>query len=108
MSQTMIVILLMVLLVLAAGCMWYFIYSLVMIDAKSRGIKNPKFWSIVASGGQNGGGLLIYLFTRRKTVSRMNTAETAEFLTLKKKFYCLLAVMFFLFLLFVMVIFRFS
>ncbi|HCM87604.1 MULTISPECIES: hypothetical protein [Enterococcus] len=108
MSQTMIVILLMVLLVLAAGCMWYFIYSLVMIDAKSRGIKNPKFWSIVSSGGQNGGGLLLYLFTRRKTVSRMNTAETAEFLTLKKKIYCLLAVMFFLFLLFVMVIFRFS
>ncbi|MGM0169595.1 hypothetical protein IGI39_003911 [Enterococcus sp. AZ135] len=108
MSETIIIFLLMGLLLLAAGCMWYYIFSLVMMDAKSRGIKNPKFWSIVASGGQNGGGLFLYLFTRRRTISRMNSAETTQFLTLKRKIYCLLAVMFFLFLLFVIVVFRFS
>ena len=42
MSLTLIMILLMTLLVIAAGCMCYYIYSLVMMDAKSRGIKNPK------------------------------------------------------------------
>lgn len=108
MSLTLIMILLMTLLVIAAGCMCYYIYSLVMMDAKSRGIKNPKFWSIVAAGGQHGEGLLLYLFTRRKTTSRMNTTETAQFLKLKRKVFCLLAVVFVLFLLFVVVIFRFD
>lgn len=108
MSLTLIMILLMTLLVIAAGCMCYYIYSLVMMDAKSRGIRNPKFWSIVAAGGQHGEGLLLYLFTRRKTTSRMNTAETAQFLKLKRKVFCLLTVVFVLFLLFVVVIFRFD
>lgn len=96
---------------LAGNCCWLYVLLyllLVMMDAKSRGIKNPKFWSIVAAGGQHGEGLLLYLFTRRKTTSRMNTTETAQFLKLKRKVFCLLAVVFVLFLLFVVVIFRFD
>lgn len=108
MNQTTIMILLMSLLILAAACMCYYIFSLVMIDAKSRGIKNPKFWSLIATGGQNGGGLLLYLFTRRKTTSTMNSAETEQFLRIKRKIYCLLVVLFFLFLLFIATIFRFT
>lgn len=108
MNQTAIMILLMVLLILSAACMCYYIFSLVMIDAKSRGIKNPKFWSIIATSGQNGGGLLLYLFTRRKTISTMDPAEIEQFLRIKRKIYCLLAVIFFLFLLFIATIFRFT
>lgn len=108
MNQTTIMILLMSLLILAAACMCYYIFSLVMLDAKSRGIKNPKIWSIIATGGQNGGGLLLYLFTRRKTTSLMNQAETEQFLRIKRKIYCFLVVLFFLFLLFIATIFRFT
>ncbi|MBO0452463.1 MULTISPECIES: hypothetical protein [Enterococcus] len=108
MNQLLIMIFLMVLLLMTAGFLCYYVFTMVMLDAKSRGIKNPRFWSIIATGGQNGGGLLLYLFTRRKTISKMNSAETADFLKLKRKIYCLLAVMFFLFLLFVVVIFRFK
>lgn len=108
MNQTTIMILLMILLLLAAGCLCYYIFSLVMLDAKSRGIKNPKIWSIIASGGQNGGGLLLYLFARRKTASLMNVTDVARFQRLKRKIYCLLAVLFFLFLLFIATIFRFK
>lgn len=108
MNQTIIMSVLMLLLVLASGCLCYYIFSLVMMDAKSRGIKNPKFWSLIAAGGQHGEGLLVYLFTRRNTTSRMNSAETSQFLKIKRKIYCLLAVLFFLFFLFVLVIFRFN
>lgn len=108
MNQTTIMILLMSLLILAAACMCYYIFSLVMLDAKSRGIKNPKIWSIIATGGQNGGGLLLYLFTRRKTTSLMDATDAARFHRLKRKIYCLIAVLFFLFLLFITTIFHFK
>lgn len=108
MNQTAIMIFLMILFLLAAGCLFYYLFSLVMLDAKSRGIKHPKFWSLLATGGQNGGGLLLYLFARRKTTSLMAPAEVEQFLRIKRKIYCLLAVLFFLFLLFIAVIFRFN
>lgn len=53
MNQTALMILLMVLLLVGACCLFYYIFSLIMLDAKSRGIKNPKFWSLIATGGQS-------------------------------------------------------
>ncbi|MFR6672033.1 hypothetical protein [Enterococcus avium] len=106
MNQTALMILLMVLLLAGAYCLFYYIFSLIMLDAKSRGIKNPNFWSLIATGGQNGGGLLLYLFARRKTTSLMKPAEVEKFLQLKRKIYCLLAVLFVLFLAFAAIIFR--
>ncbi|MDT2425819.1 hypothetical protein P7D86_03125 [Enterococcus avium] len=106
MNQTALMILLMVLLLVGACCLFYYIFSLIMLDAKSRGIKNLKFWSLIATGGQNGGGLLLYLFARRKTTSLMKPAEVEKFLQLKRKIYCLLAVLFVLFLAFAAIIFR--
>ncbi|MBU5360251.1 hypothetical protein KQI58_04055 [Enterococcus raffinosus] len=108
MNYTAIMLLLMGLILAGASCLFYYLFSLVMLDAKSRGIKNPKFWSLIATGGQNGGGLLLYLFARRKTTSLMKPAEVESFLQLKRKIYCLLAVLFVLFLVFVAMIFRFN
>ena len=100
MNQTALMILLMVLLLAGACCLFYYIFSLIMLDAKSRGIKNPKFWSLIATG------LLLYLFARRKTTSLMKPAEVEKFLQLKRKIYCLLAALFVLFLAFAVIIFR--
>lgn len=41
------------------------IYRLVYLDAKSRGIKKPKFWGFISAGAQNGSGLILYLFKRK-------------------------------------------
>lgn len=108
MSETIVFICLLFLFILITLILGCYIYSMVMIDAKSRGIKNPKLWSVIAAAGQRGDGLLLYLFTRRKTTSRMNATETAQFQKLKTKIYCLLAVGFFLFLLSAIVIFRYN
>lgn len=93
-----IMIFLMLGFIIAAVLMCYYIYSLVLIDAKSRGIKNPKFWSLIAAGGQRGEGLLLYLFSRRKTTSSMSSAEIEQVGGLKRKIYCVMAVFLFLFL----------
>lgn len=103
-----IMIFLMLGFIIAAVLMCYYIYSLVLIDAKSRGIKNPKFWSLIAAGGQRGEGLLLYLFSRRKTTSSMSSAEIEQVNGLKRKIYCVMAVFFFLFLLAVLLIFQFA
>lgn len=103
-----ILIILGVLFVVAAFSLFYYVFSLVLLDAKSRGIKNPKFWSLVAAGGQHGEGLLLYLFNRRKTVSNMTDTESARFLQLKKKIYYLMAVDLFLFLAAVIALMRFT
>ena len=101
-----IMIFLMLVFIFAAVLMCYYIYSLVLIDAKSRGIKNPKFWSLIAAGGQRGEGLLLYLFSRRKTTSSMSSAEIEQVDGLKWKIYCVMAVFFCLFLLAVLLIFQ--
>lgn len=55
-----------VLFVIAAFSLFYYVFSLVLLDAKSRGIKNPKFWSLVAAGGHHGEGLLLVSFQSTK------------------------------------------
>ena len=44
----------------------YQLYALVKLDAESRGLKHPKFWGLMATGGNNSSGLLLYLIGRRK------------------------------------------
>lgn len=101
-----IMIFLMLGFIIAAVLMCFYLYSLVLIDAKSRGIKQPKFWSILAASGQRGEGLLLYLFNRRKIDSKLSLAEIEQINGLKRKIYCLMAVFFFLFLLAVLLIFQ--
>ncbi|CQR23907.1 hypothetical protein BN1356_00273 [Streptococcus varani] len=41
------------------------VFQMVKIDAYYRGIKHPKFWAFLASTGQRGDGLILYLLKRR-------------------------------------------
>lgn len=53
---------------IAVGAL-FFIYQLhnvVVIDAKARGVKHPRFWGVFIMGRNTGGGLLLYLIRRRK------------------------------------------
>ncbi|MEG0191422.1 MAG: hypothetical protein RR681_09600 [Lachnospiraceae bacterium] len=43
----------------------YQIYKITIVDAKARGLKNPKLWGLLAMGGNNSSGLLLYLIGRR-------------------------------------------
>lgn len=43
----------------------YQLFRLVKTDAKCRGL-NPTFWELVASGGNNQSGLIMYLIIRKK------------------------------------------
>lgn len=96
------------LFLLVVGALCYYIFALVLLDAKNRGIKDPKFWSLLAAGGQRGEGLLLYLFKRQKTISTLDSDETAVFLQLKRKIYYLLALLIVIFILLIVAIFHFS
>lgn len=78
------------LIVVISGLMMYCLYQLVLIDAKNRGLKKPKFWAVLAAGSQNGSGLFWYLVKRRHTVATLNPQEVQQVLQLKKKIYLLL------------------
>ena len=91
-------------IVLTSVCLFYYIYQLVLIDAKSRGITRPKLWSIIAASGQNGSGLFLYLFKRRNTSSLLNKSENQKSLNIKRKIYCLMTVDLFAFLTFVAIL----
>lgn len=75
---TAIVILCAVALV-GAACMSYQIYQIVKMDAKSRGLKHPKFWGVFAMSNNNGGGLIPYLIGRRNyPVINMSDTDKSE------------------------------
>ncbi len=80
------------LIVAASFFMVRYLYEIVLMDAKSRGINHPKFWALVAAGGQRGEGLLWYLFKRRNTRALQNTIEARRMNQLKTKIYYLMAV----------------
>ncbi len=48
-----------------SGIIWQLL-KLVEIDADSRGLKHPKLWGIIATGGNNSSGLLYYFIVRKK------------------------------------------
>ncbi|EOH94515.1 hypothetical protein [Enterococcus pallens] len=72
----------------------YYIYSLVLIDAKARGLERPRFWALVSLGGQSGGGLLLYLFKRRNYEVRLTQQEQAAMDRLKRKILAIFVLMF--------------
>ncbi len=63
----------------------YRIFKLVEMDAKSRGLKHPKFWGIFTIGGNGGGRLLLYLIGRNKYPSTMTDDEKKIFISHKRK-----------------------
>ncbi|MEZ3436096.1 MAG: hypothetical protein K1W34_16035 [Lachnospiraceae bacterium] len=63
----------------------YQIYRIVLIDAKARGLKHPKFWGLFAISGNNSGGLIMYLIGRRKyPILNMTMSEKREIEKRKK------------------------
>lgn len=72
----------------------YYLYSLVLIDAKARGLERPKLWAFISLGGQSGGGLLLYLFKRRNYEVHLNPQEQAAMDQLKRKILAIFVMMF--------------
>lgn len=73
-------------ILLGAATLAYQIYHLTKLDAKSRGLKHPKFWGLFSMGGNNGsGGLILYLIGRRKYLSTMSDADKQIMDSRKKK-----------------------
>lgn len=63
----------------------YQIYKMTVIDARSRGLKHPKFWGVFAMNGNNSSGLLMYLIGRRKfAIQNMSDNEKLEIEKRKK------------------------
>lgn len=55
----------------------YNIFKMTEIDAKARGFKNPKLWGALAMGGNNSGGLILYLI-RRRNYPLINMSEEGQ------------------------------
>lgn len=81
-----------VLIGLTSLFMVYYLYHLILLDAKSRGVKKPRGWAILAAGGQNGSGLLWYLLKRPQKKLAASNVVARQMQQLKIKIYCLLAV----------------
>ncbi len=70
--MTVIAVTLVFMVLLGAFTLGYQVYQLVVLVAKSRGLKHPKFWGIFSIGGNNGGGgLVLYLLGRNRYPSHM-------------------------------------
>lgn len=71
---------------LGAITLAYQVYNMVYLDAKSRGLKHPKFWGFFSMSGNNGsGGLILYLLGRNKYVSSMSVEDRSIMEIRKKK-----------------------
>ncbi|WP_455684358.1 hypothetical protein [Thomasclavelia sp.] len=53
--------------IIAVGAVFflYQLYNVIVIDAKTRGLKHPHFWGFLSMGNNTGGGLILYLIRRR-------------------------------------------
>lgn len=73
-------------LLVGITCTMYQIYKITIIDAKSRGLKHPKFWAFFSMSGNNSSGLLLYLIGRRRyPIINMSETNQKEITTRKKK-----------------------
>lgn len=80
------IIILVFLIILGALSLSYQIFKMISLDAKSRGLKHPKFWGVFSLGGGNGsGGLLLYLIGRRKYPCVMTDEDRAIMGSRKKQ-----------------------
>lgn len=86
MDYTKIVIsMLVIVLLVSIICLSYQIYQIVKLDAKARGLKQPKLWGIFALSGNNGGGLITYLVIRRNyPIINMSSTEKLDISKRKK------------------------
>ncbi|MBD5383977.1 MAG: hypothetical protein HDR72_03130 [Ruminococcaceae bacterium] len=65
----------------------YQLYKLVQTDAACRGIQNPRLWGVLAAGGNNQSGIILYLICRRRYPIIGVTDEQRTFMDkCKKKF----------------------
>ncbi|MBO1305960.1 hypothetical protein JZO70_07300 [Enterococcus sp. 669A] len=103
MSNTTLVLFLCVgIILISSSFMCYYVYSLVLIDAKARGLERPKLWALLSAGGQSGQGMLLYLIKRRKYDVQLKPSQQAEMDQLKRKIVALIlistvAIVFFVF-----------
>ena len=71
-------------------------------------MKHPKFWGVLAAGGQRGEGLILYLLNRNKAVFSMTTEEKEELQMRKQRIiYLLVLIVILVIFLFASVIVRF-
>ena len=81
------------LLIVTNGLFVYQLFKLVELDAAVRGMKHPKFWAFLTTGGQRGEGLILYLLKRKKAIFSMTAEETEELQTRKQRLIYLLVLM---------------
>ena len=79
------------LLIVTNGLFVYQLFKLVELDAAVRGMKHPKFWAFLTTGGQRGEGLILYLLKRNKAIFSMTAEEKEELETRKKRLLYLLS-----------------
>lgn len=63
----------------------YQFYKIIVLDAKSRGLKHPHFWGLFSLSGQEGGGGIIFYLLGRKRYSSCMTDELKLELTHRTK-----------------------
>ncbi|WP_049507900.1 hypothetical protein [Streptococcus anginosus] len=96
------------LLVVTNGLFVYQLFKLVELDAVVRGMKHPKFWGVLAAGGQRGEGLILYLLNRNKAAFSMTAKEKEELQMRKQRIiYLLVLIMILVIFLFASMIVRF-
>ena len=96
------------LLVVTNALFVYQLFKLIELDASVRGMKHPKFWAFLTTGGQRGEGLILYLLKRNKSIFSMTAEEKEELETRKYRLLYLLGlILIFAIFLFSSVIVRF-
>ncbi|MBS5385893.1 MAG: hypothetical protein KHY31_00790 [Clostridiales bacterium] len=72
-------------IVVGAVFFLYQLYNIVVIDAKTRGLKHPRFWGFLSLGNNTGGGLLAYLIRRRNCPVIDSTERDKQEISKRKK-----------------------
>lgn len=73
--------------VIAVGAAFflYQLYHIIVLDARTRGLKHPRIWGLLSLGNNTGGGLFLYLARRRNSPAiRITEKDRAEILRRKK------------------------
>lgn len=61
------------------------IYQIVKLDAKARGLNNPKLWGALSLANNNGSGFITYMIVRRKyPIINMSATDKLQIAKRKK------------------------
>lgn len=74
-----------IIILLGAINLVYQMFKMVELDAICRGLKRPKLWALLATGGQNSSGLVLYMITRRKYPTNATLSQQKELDSRKNK-----------------------